>query len=371
MGPLEGVRIVEFAGVGPGPMCAMLLADMGATVLRLDRTAPAKLGVERPVEFNFILRNRQTLALDLKNEADVKLAKELVDRADAVIEGFRPGVMERLGLGPDECLNRNPKLVYGRITGWGQTGPLAQLAGHDLNYIALTGAAAAIGRRGELPAPPLNLVGDFAGGGLYLALGILAALHEANRSKKGQVIDASIVDGSLSMMMQFYGMKAAGLWNLERGSNILDSGAPFYDVYKCADGRLISIAPIEDKFFDEFLTKAGLPAECMAMKRDRRRWDELRELMTKTFASRDSKYWLDILEGSDACYAPVLTMEEAPLHPHLVARKSFVEVGGQLHPAPQPLFSRTPSDKPSPPKVADPADREAILREWLPEAATK
>lgn len=367
MGPLKGFKIIEFAGVGPAPICGMLLADLGASVLRIERTVPSKLGVERPVEYNLVLRNREMIALDLKKRKSVELVLDLIGNADGLIEGFRPGVMERLGLGPDACFARNPKLIYGRVTGWGQTGPLAHTAGHDLNYIAVTGVLAAMGRSNQLPTPPLNLVGDFAAGGLYLALGVLAGLLEAQRSGKGQTIDSSIMDGAASMMMQFFGMKAAGLWSDQRGANVLDSGAPFYDVYRCADGRLISIAPIEDKFFAELMVRLDLPPFCLAMKQDRARWPELREILTCTIATHTLAEWTDILEGGDSCFAPVLGMEEASHHPQIVARETFVTVDGIAQPRPMPGFSRTVPDTPRPPRAVDPQQHEAILRRWLPE----
>lgn len=366
MGPLTGFKIIELAGVGPAPICAMLLADLGASVLRIERTVPVKLGVERPVEYNLILRNREMIALDLKKPQSVALVLDLVDHADGLIEGFRPGVTERLGLGPAACHARNPKLVYGRVTGWGQDGPLAHTAGHDLNYIAITGILAAMGRNGQLPTPPLNLVGDFAGGGLYLALGILAGLLEAQRSGKGQTIDSSIMDGAASMMMQFFGMKAAGLWGNERGTNVLDSGAPFYDVYPCADGRLISIAPIEDKFFSELMARLDLPPACLAMKGDRARWPELREILARTLATRSLAEWVGILEGGDSCFAPVLDMDEAQRHPQIAARETFITVDGVVQPRPMPAFSRTVPDRPRPPRAVDPQQHDAILRQWLP-----
>jgi crotonobetainyl-CoA:carnitine CoA-transferase CaiB-like acyl-CoA transferase len=366
MGPLTGIKIVELAGIGPGPMCGVLLADLGARVLRIDRPTPSNLGVERPLEYNLVLRNRETIALDLKAPAAIEVVLDLVESADALIEGFRPGVTERLGLGPDICLTRNPRLVYGRVTGWGQDGPLAKAAGHDLNYIALTGALAAMGRAEGPPAPPLNLVGDFAGGGLYLALGILAGVLEARASGKGQVVDASIVDGTASMMMQFYGMQTAGLWSDQRGSNVLDSGAPFYDVYACADGRYVSVAPIEDKFFVELLDRLGLPPSMIEMKRDRSQWPRLRQVFEETFAQKPLEAWCDLLQGSDACFAPVLNMHEALSHPHLRARETLIEVAGVVQPAPAPRFSRTRTTKPSPPRSADPERDEDILRSWLP-----
>lgn len=366
MGPLTGVKIVELAAIGPAPMCAMLLADLGATVLRIDRLEPSGLGVERPMAFNLIMRNREAVALDLKAPGAVDLVLDLVARADALIEGFRPGVAERLGLGPQACQARNPRLVYGRVTGWGQDGPLAHAAGHDLNYIALAGALAAIGRAGGLPAPPLNVVGDFAGGALFLAVGMLSALLEARASGRGQVVDAAITEGVATMMMPFFGLGAAGLWNERRGENILDSGAPFYDVYACADGALLSLAPIEDKFFAEFLRRAGLPETLLAMKTDRARWGELRARLEERFAAHPRQYWCDLLEGTDACVAPVLTMAEAREHPHLRARDALIDVAGVVQPAPAPRFSRTCPAPPAPPRPADPRRYEDILAGWLP-----
>ena len=311
MGPLTGLRIVELSSVGPGPMCSMLLADLGADIIRIERTTPSDLGVQRPLQYNLTLRGRPSVALDLKHPEGRETVLRLVERADALIEGFRPGVTERLGLGPEVCLERNPRLIYGRITGWGQQGPLAKAAGHDLNYIALTGALAAIGPKDGVPTPPLNLVGDFGGGALYLALGILSALHERTASGKGQVIDAAIVDGAASLMTQFYGMHAAGLWNNSRGSNALDSGAPFYDVYRCSDQRFISVAPIEHKFLKELVARMDLPAKSADLAADRAHWPKLRELLECRFSSQPAAHWCELLEGFDTCVAPVLTMDEA------------------------------------------------------------
>lgn len=366
MGPLSGLKVVELAGIGPAPMCAMLLADLGATVLRIDRINPSGLGVERPIEFNLTMRNRDTIALDLKAKAAIELVLQLVERADVLIEGLRPGVTERLGLGPDDCMARNPGLVYGRVTGWGQDGPLAKSAGHDLNYIAITGALAAIGRADAPPTPPLNVVGDFAGGGLFLAFGVLAAVIEARLSKIGQVVDAGIVDGVASMMTQFFGMKAAGLWTANRGDNILDSGAPFYDVYECADGKLISIAPIEDKCFLQLARILEIPASSVELKKDKHRWGELRAILREKFAKKSRQHWCSLLENSDACFAPVLNMEEARNHAHLKARKTLIEVAGVVQPAPAPRFSRSIPDVPRPPCAHDPSNYEEILSRWLP-----
>ncbi|MBR0641698.1 CaiB/BaiF CoA transferase family protein [Plastoroseomonas hellenica] len=365
MGPLAGIKILELAGIGPGPFCAMLLADLGATVLRIDRPEPPELGIPRPLQYNPVLRGRRAIALDLKRPEARDLALRLVARSDALIEGFRPGVTERLGLGPDDCLARNPRLIYGRMTGWGQQGPLAPAAGHDLNYIALTGALASIGRAGQAPAPPLNLVGDYAGGALYLALGILAAIIAARGSGQGQVVDAAIVDGTAHLMTGFHGLLAAGMLNPERGTNLLDSGAPFYDCYACADGRWISVAPIEGRFHAELLRILGIDAAEFPPQSDRARWPEARARLAATFLTRTRDAWCALLEGTDACVAPVLTMEEATRHPHMRARGTYIEVDGVVQPAPAPRFSRTVPDVPSPPQAADPADAEAVLEGWL------
>ncbi len=363
MGPLRGDRVVEFAGIGPGPMCAMLLADLGATVIRLDRPAPSHLGVPKPVRFDLLLRGRPSVAVDLKHAEGIAVALDLIASADALIEGFRPGTMERLGLGPEPCLARNPRLVYGRMTGWGQEGPLAMAAGHDLNYIALTGALHAIGRAGQPPAPPLNLVGDFGGGALYLALGIVAALLEAQRSGRGQVVDAAMIDGAASLMTGFFGLQAAGLYSDRRGENVLDSGAPYYDAYVCADGRYISVAPIEEKFRAEFYRRIGLDPAVLPNAEDRANWPALKKIVADRIATRPAAEWCRLLEGTDACVAPVLSMAEAPAHPHHRARGTFLEVDGVVQPAPAPRFSRTKPEAPTPP---DPPGQstEAALVEW-------
>jgi crotonobetainyl-CoA:carnitine CoA-transferase CaiB-like acyl-CoA transferase len=295
MGPLKGTKIVELAGIGPGPLCAMLLADLGATVLRIDRKHPVELGSPRPLAYNLLLRNRRALALDLKQPAAVELVLRLVTGADALIEGFRPGVTERLGLGPDVCLQRNPRLIYGRVTGWGQDGPLAQAAGHDLNYIALTGALHAIGRKGQPPTPPLNLLGDYAGGSLYLALGILAAMLEARSSGKGQVVDAAMVDGAASLMTSAFGLYAGGLMSLERGTNATDTGAYYYDVYECADGEWISVAAIEGRFHDELLRRIGVAPEEIGDQRDRANWERARATFARVFRTRTRQQWCELL----------------------------------------------------------------------------
>jgi alpha-methylacyl-CoA racemase len=363
MGPLKGFRIVEFAGIGPGPMCAMLLADMGATVLRLERPTVPGLGIERPENFNLLNRGRSSVILDLKRPDCVALALDLIKEADAIIEGFRPGVMEKLGLGPEPCLAANPRLVYGRMTGWGQEGPLALAAGHDLNYIALTGALHAIGRAGQPPTPPLNLVGDYGGGALYLAFGIVCALLEAQKSGRGQVVDAAMIDGAASLMTPFYGLFAAGLHDGQRGENFLDSGAPYYDVYLCADGRYLSVAPIEMKFRDEFYRLIDLDTTSLPSASRRSAWPAIKEKIAERLLMKTVDEWCAILEGTDACVAPVLSMAEAPDHPHHKARGSFVEIGGVVQPAPAPRFSRTKPGVPTAPRPAGEGSDEA-LKEW-------
>ncbi|MDR3422836.1 MAG: CaiB/BaiF CoA-transferase family protein [Xanthobacteraceae bacterium] len=353
MGPLAGFRIVEFAGIGPGPFAAMLFADLGADVIRLDRLTASGLGVDMPAHFNLLARSRPSVALDLKHADGIALAGDLVAKADALIEGFRPGTMERLGLGPDEALRRNPRLVYGRMTGWGQSGPLAQAAGHDLNYLALAGALHAIGRAGSKPTPPLNLAADFGGGALYLAFGMACAMVEAQRSGKGQVVDAAMTEGAASLMTMFYGLYAAGMHKLERGTNLLDTGSAIYETYECADGRFVSIAPIELKFREVLFARLGLPTTT----------DDgasLRGKLEALFKTRTRDEWCALLEGTDACFAPVLSMAEAPRHPHNVARGSFVEVDGVIQPSPAPRFSRTPSARPTPPQEQGGGTRSAL-----------
>jgi alpha-methylacyl-CoA racemase len=356
MGPLAGLRIVEFVGIGPGPMAAMLFADLGADVIRLDRVTPSGLGIAMPKRFGLLGRSRPSIAVDLKQAEGIALAFDLIEKADGLIEGFRPGTMERLGLGPDIALKRNPRLVYGRMTGWGQTGPLADAAGHDLNYLALAGALHAIGRKGEKPTPPLNLAADFGGGALYLAFGMACALIEAQRSGKGQVVDAAMTEGAASLMTMFYGLHAAGLHRLERGTNLLDSGSAIYDTYECADGCHISIAAIELKFREELFELLGLPYTTDD-------GPELRGKLEEIFKTRSRDEWCKLLEGSDACFAPVLSMAEAPHHPHNVARQSFVEVDGVMQPAPAPRFSRTPLDRPTAPQEVGRGTR-TTLADW-------
>ncbi len=346
MGPLQGLRIIELASIGPGPMCAMLLADMGADVVRIDRTEPSGLGVPMDKRFEVSGRSRRSVALDLKAAAGRDAVLRLVDKADMLIEGFRPGVAERLGLGPDDCHARNPGLIYGRMTGFGQKGPLAQAAGHDLNYIALTGALHAIGPAGQKPVPPLNLVGDYGGGALYLAMGLLAALHERKSSGKGQVVDAAMVDGAGSLMSIFYGMHASGRWSDQRGDNLLDGGAPFYDTYETADGKYVSIGALEPKFFAEMAQRIGLDEGFIKRQYDRMTWPEMRTAMTRILRGKTRDEWSALLEGSDACFAPVLSLDEAPRHAHASARAAFVEVAGVVQPGPAPRFDRSGSRAP-------------------------
>ncbi|MBI5260782.1 MAG: CoA transferase [Bradyrhizobium sp.] len=335
-GPLAGFRIVEFAGIGPGPFACMMLADMGAEVVTLDRIGAAK-------NMKSVAgRGRKVIELDLKDKAAVAQVLDLLAQADALIEGFRPGVMERLGLGPDVVLARNPKLVYGRMTGWGQEGPLANAAGHDINYISITGALAAIGTR-EKPVPPLNLVGDFGGGALYLVVGVLAALLEASKSGKGQVVDTAMCDGAASLISMFFDLAAAGRWTEQRESNFLDGGAHFYGVYECACGNFISIGSIEPQFYALLRQHAGLADPAFDAQMDPKAWSSLREKLTAVFKSKTREEWCRIMEGTDICFAPVLTMSEATKHPHMVARNVFIERHGIKQPAPAPRFSRTPS----------------------------
>jgi len=355
MGPLAGIRIVEFAGIGPGPFAAMLFADMGADVIRIDRK-----GGRAPSQMEIYLRGRKTVALDLKKPEAVEAALKLIEKADALIEGFRPGVMERLGLGPEVCLKRNAKLVYGRMTGWGQTGPLANAAGHDINYIALSGALHAMGNNGQKPVPPLNLVGDFGGGALYLAFGIACGLIEAKNSGKGQVVDAAMTDGAASLMTMFYGMSASGFWQDQRGSNMLDSGAHFYDTYETKDGKFVAIGSIEPQFYKELMEKTGITDPAFTAQMDRSAWPALKEKLAAVLKTKTRDEWDAIMLGSDVCYAPVLSLAEAPKHPHNVARQTFVEIGGVTQPAPAPRFSRTvPETKP-----VVPVDNQGSFAAW-------
>ena len=342
MGPLSGIKVIEFEAIGPGPFAGMLLADMGADVLLVDRPAPGDLGLKRERWNDVMMRGKRSVTLDLKSADGAQAALELIGRADALIEGFRPGVMERLGLGPDAALARNPRLVYGRMTGWGQDGPLAARAGHDINYIALAGVLAAFGRKGGAPVPPLNLVGDFGGGGMLLGFGVACALVETLRSGKGQVVDAAMVEGASLLAAMFSGMLAAKRWREERGVNILDTGAPWYDVYETKDGGHVSIGAIETKFYAELLQRLGLAGEALPEQYDARRWPELRARFAAIFKSKTREEWCAAFEGSDACFAPVLTFSEAKRDPHNVARGSFITVSTVEQPAPAPRYSRTP-----------------------------
>lgn len=365
MGPLHGVKIVEFAALGPAPMGAMILADLGAEVVRIERKPPpnAKPGFEIfDPQRDILNRSRRVVRLDLKKAEGLDAARRLVADADILIEGFRPGVMERLGLGPDESLAANPRLVYGRMTGWGQFGPLSQSAGHDINYLSLSGALHAIGEAGGKPVVPLNLVADCGGGAMLLVVGVLAALTEARSSGHGQVVDAAMTDGSALLMSMMYTLKAMGQWSQERGTNLLDGGAPFYDTYRCADGKYISIGPIEPQFYALFLHKAGIDDPDFSQQWERSRWPELKTRLAAHLATRSRDAWCALLEGSDACVAPVLDMDEAPEHPHNRARGTFIEVGGVVQPAPAPRFSRSIPAQPRPP-VVDGAG-EDVLADW-------
>jgi alpha-methylacyl-CoA racemase len=352
MGPLAGTTILEIAGIGPGPYCGMLLADLGADVIRIDRAGSVVGGDPERPPADLLARGRRSVGVDLKSPDGVEVVLSLVERADVLFEGFRPGVAERLGIGPGECLARNPRLVYGRMTGWGQDGPYAPTAGHDINYIALAGALDPLGRRGGPPTPPLNLVGDFGGGGLMLAFGIVAALLEARTSGRGQVIDAAMVDGAASLMTMTHSFRAMGIWNDERGTNMLDTGAHFYDVYETADGRYVSIGSIEPQFYAELLRLTGLEGEELPWQHERSEWPAMKERLAAVFRTRTRDEWCELMEGSDVCFAPVLSMGEAVEHPHNVARGTFVEVAGIPQPGPAPRFSRTPGEIRTPPAHA-------------------
>lgn len=359
MGPLSGVKIIELAGIGPGPFAGMLLADMGAEVVMIER---ASSNSEQALP-DSSRRGKRAIALNLKSKEGVDTLLSLVEQADVLFEGFRPGVMEKLGLGPDTCLARNPKLVYGRMTGWGQYGPYSQAAGHDINYISLTGALHAIGNAGGKPVPPLNLVGDFGGGGMYLVVGILAALFEAQKSGKGQVIDAAMTDGSASLMAFFHSMQAMGGWNTTRGNNILDSAAHFYDSYETSDGKYISIGSIEPQFYALLVEKAELDPDTFADQNNPARWPELKDKISEVFKQKTRDQWCEIMEATDVCFAPVLDFEEAAVHPHNVARNTYLELDGFKQPAPAPRFSRTESKVAFGSRVAG-ADTEEVLSDW-------
>jgi alpha-methylacyl-CoA racemase len=368
MGPLDGVSILEIAGIGPGPFAAMMLSDMGANVLRIDRTDAARNTQGQGTRaFDILGRGRKSAAVDLKDPQGVELVLDLAERADALLEGFRPGVMERLGLGPDVCLERNPRLVYGRMTGWGQEGPLAHAAGHDINYIALSGALEPIGRQGQAPVPPLNLVGDFGGGGMLLAYGVVCALVERQQSGTGQVVDAAMVDGSAALMAVFYGAAQSGFWG-ERGTNMLDTGAHFYDAYETSDGKYISIGSIEPQFYAELLQRLELLDADLPPQMDKAQWPALKEQIAKLFKSKTRDEWCALLEGTDVCFAPVLSLLEAPEHPHNRARGTFVEIDGAVQPRPAPRFSRTDPEISRPPARPGQHTAEALAEWGIPAA---
>lgn len=360
-GPLSGFKIIEMAGIGPGPFCGMMLSDLGAEILRIDRAD--KVRPDAAPNKELLARGRKSIGVNLKTPEGVELVLRLLESADGLIEGYRPGVMERLGLGPDVCITRNPRLVYGRMTGWGQDGPMAQAAGHDINYIALAGALEPIGRRGEAPVPPLNLVGDFGGGGMLLAYGMVCGMLETSRSGHGQVVDAAMVDGAASLMSIINGMRQIGFWQEERGTNLLDTGAFYYDVYECKDGKYISIGALEPQFYAIMLDKLGLTADDFPNQHDRAQWPAAKEKIAGIWKTRTRAEWCEIFEGSDACFAPVLSMSEAPEHPHLQARKTFVERDGLVQAAPSPRFSRTPGEIQGPPVNPGEHTQEA-LQTW-------
>jgi alpha-methylacyl-CoA racemase len=359
-GPLAGMRIVEMAGIGPGPFAAMVLSDMGADVVRVARPG------NEPGEHDILARNRSVIALDLRDPAAVQQVLSLVESADVLLEGYRPGVMERLGLGPSACLERNPRLVYGRMTGWGQSGPLANAAGHDINYIAITGALHAIGRAGQSPVPPLNYVGDFGGGGMLLAMGVLAAIHEVSRSGRGQVVDAAMTDGAALLSAMMYGFRAAGEWTNGRGENILDGGAFFYNTYACADGRYVAVGAIEPQFYALLRKICEIQDDpTFDAQMDRAAWPLLSRRLAEVFRSRSRDEWCALLEGTDACFAPVLDWDEAPRHAHNCARETFITLDGVVQPAPAPRFDRTPS---APPRRPLASSTDHVLSRWRAKA---
>lgn len=360
-GPLQGFKIIEIAGIGPGPFCGMLLSDMGADLIRVERPGDHRAGMDIPEKYDVLKRGRPSIEVDLKSPDGVNLVLKLCEKADALFEGFRPGVMEGLGLGPEECLATNAKLVYGRVTGWGQDGPLAQTAGHDGNYASIVGAIGAIGDREGPPVVPLNLIGDYGGGGTYLAIGILAALLESQRSGQGQVVDAAMVDGAASLMSVFYGLHAGGMWQDKRGSNLLDGAAPFYRPYRTSDSKYVFVGAIEPKFFAILLEKTGLPGIDPVEQYDQRKWPEHISAFSEAFAGKTRDQWDELFAGSDGCVAPVLSMSEAPKHAHNVARKTFVDIGGVVQPAPAPRFSRSTTGVLS---TSDVDAKAGILRNW-------
>ena len=364
-GPLTGYRIIEIAGIGPGPFAAMLLADMGAEVVRVERAGAVRGPIPDGPHYDVLLRGRRNVAIDLKHPEGVEALLALVESADALIEGFRPGVMERLGIGPDVCRERNPKLVFGRMTGWGQQGPYAQAAGLDINYISLAGALAHFGRAGEPPVPPLNMVGDFGGGGMFLAYGVVCGLLEAQRSGQGQVVDTAMVDGTAVLMSMFWAFRSIGMHDENaRGTNLLDTGAHFYDVYRCSDGEYVSLGSIEPQFYAELLRLTGLDGDPQFAKQmDRAEWPALKNRLTELFAQRTRAEWCELMEETDVCFAPVLTMTEAAQHPHNVERNTFIDVAGTVQPAPAPRFSRTVPEVSRPPAHAG-AHTVDVFTDW-------
>ncbi len=359
MGPLQGVKIIEVGGIGPGPFCGMMLSDMGADVIRIERKGHTALTEPK---YDVMMRNRRSMGIDLRKPEGVEIVLDMVEKVDALQEGFRPGVMEKLGLGPDACLVRNPRLVYGRMTGWGQEGPMARVAGHDINYIALSGALHAFGRKGENPIAPLNMVGDFGGGGMLLAFGMVCALFEAQKSGKGQVIDAAMIDGSAALMAMIFGLRASGYWKDERGVNLLDSGAHFYDTYQTSDGKYISVGSIEPQFYELLLKHTGIDDPEFKKQMDPGQWPAFKEKIAAVFKTKTRDEWTDIMGDTDICFAPVLSLDEAPGHPQNKSRHTFIDLEGVTQPAPAPRFSRTQPEIKNPPPVPG-GDTEDVLHE--------
>ena len=357
MGPLSGVKIIEVGGIGPGPFCGMMLSDMGAEIIRVERKGGLSLSDPK---YDLLTRNRKSISINLRDQQGVETLLKMIEQVDALQEGFRPGVMEKLGIGPDDCLKRNPRLVYGRMTGWGQEGPLARAAGHDINYIALSGVLHSIGRKDQCPVPPLNLVGDFGGGGMLLAFGMVCALLETQKSGQGQVVDAAMTDGSAALMAMIYGLKAAGLWTDKSGTNLLDTGAHFYDTYETADNKFIAIGSIEPQFYELLLKLAEIDDPQFQCQLDFAQWPQLKDKLSVLFKTKTRDAWCEIMEGSDVCFAPVLSMSEAPEHPHNKQRKTFIENEGVLQPAPAPRFSRTKPEIKSPPPTPG-QDTQSVL----------
>jgi alpha-methylacyl-CoA racemase len=360
VGPLNGVKIIEVGGIGPGPFCGMMLSDMGADIIRVERKGGLSLSEPK---YDLLTRNRRSISINLRNPQGVHTLLRMLEQVDALQEGFRPGVMEKLGIGPDVCLEWNPRLVYGRMTGWGQEGPLARAAGHDINYIALSGALHTIGRKGQKPVPPLNLVGDFGGGGMLLAFGMVCALYEARKSGIGQVVDAAMTDGSATLMAMIYGLKAAGLWTDKPGTNLLDTGAHFYDTYETADNKFIAIGAIEPQFYELLLKLAEIDDPDFQNQLDFAQWPQLKDKLTAVFKTKTREAWCEIMEGSDVCFAPVLSMSEAPEHPHNKQRKTFIKNEGVLQPAPAPRISRTEPEIKGPPPTPG-QDTESVLTDF-------